>query len=561
MAGITRVSVALIGMVLVSNVQAACPSWTADRATQEITRLKNQLSTWNQNYWQSGRSEVSDDEYDQLSGQLKQWQHCFNQEEGEVAIPVAQGNVAHPVAHTGVRKLKDNQSVVQWMEGKHDLWVQPKVDGVAVTLVYRNGEFVQAISRGNGLAGEDWTEKVRRVPTVPKKLTGPLANSVLQGELFLRRDGHIQQKMGGMNARAKVAGLMLRKADERTLAELSLFVWAWPDGPARMEDRLALLSAAGFPLVEDYSRPVKDLAGVTELRQHWFSSPLPFVTDGIVIRHTQEPEARLWLPGEGTWVAAWKYPPATQIAEVKSIEFHVGRTGKVAVVAVLVPVQLDDKNVQRVNVGSLRRWRELDIAPGDQLNISLAGQGIPRIDDVAWRGTQRNKPLPPPSMFTPLTCYWASDECQPQFLARLVWAGKRLHVDGVGEALWREFHATHKLAHIFSWLALSESQIQQTPGWSANRGRQLWHQFNLARQQPFPRWLEAMGIPLSQKALLNIRNSNWQQLVAMQEKDWREMAWVGKNKASQMTHWLAEPQVASLAQWLAEQGITGFKPQ
>ncbi len=79
------------------------------------------------------------------------------------------------------------------MRDKTDLWVQPKVDGVAVTLVYRGGRFIRAISRGDGLAGEDWTTKVRQIPGVPLTTSGALANSVLQGEIFQRREGHIQR--------------------------------------------------------------------------------------------------------------------------------------------------------------------------------------------------------------------------------------------------------------------------------------------------------------------------------------------------------------------------------
>ncbi|MFX5634160.1 hypothetical protein ABTE18_20005, partial [Acinetobacter baumannii] len=88
-----------------------------------------------------------------------------------------------------------------------------------------------AISRGNGLKGEDWTQKVRLISAVPQTASGPLANSTLQGEIFLKREGHIQQQMGGINARAKVAGLMMRQDDSDTLNSLGVFVWAWPDGP------------------------------------------------------------------------------------------------------------------------------------------------------------------------------------------------------------------------------------------------------------------------------------------------------------------------------------------
>ncbi len=111
-------------------------------------------------------------------------------------MPPTTGEVGHPVAHTGVRKLADQSDVARWMRDKTDLWVQPKVDGVAVTLVYRHGRLAQAISRGDGRSGEEWTARVRQIPAVPKVTEGELANSVLQGELFLQRDGHVQKQMG-----------------------------------------------------------------------------------------------------------------------------------------------------------------------------------------------------------------------------------------------------------------------------------------------------------------------------------------------------------------------------
>jgi DNA ligase (NAD+) len=85
--------------------------------------------------------------------------------------------------------------------------------------------------------------------------------------------------------------------------------------------------------------------------------------------------------------------------EVRGISFSTGRSGKIAVVALLEPQLLDDKRVQRVNVGSVSRWHNLDIGVGDQLQIS--GQGIPRIDSVVWRTAQRNKPQPPAARSMP----------------------------------------------------------------------------------------------------------------------------------------------------------------
>ena len=545
-----------------SSVWAVCPAWSPARAQEEISRLQQQIKQWDDDYWKEGKSEVEDGVYDQLSARLTQWQRCFGSEPRDVMMPPLNGAVMHPVAHTGVRKMVDKNALSLWMRERSDLWVQPKVDGVAVTLVYRDGKLNKAISRGNGLKGEDWTQKVSLISAVPQTVSGPLANSTLQGEIFLQREGHIQQQMGGINARAKVAGLMMRQDDSDTLNSLGVFVWAWPDGPQLMSDRLKELATAGFTLTQTYTRAVKNADEVARVRNEWWKAELPFVTDGVVVRAAKEPESRHWLPGQAEWLVAWKYQPVAQVAEVKAIQFAVGKSGKISVVASLAPVMLDDKKVQRVNIGSVRRWQEWDIAPGDQILVSLAGQGIPRIDDVVWRGAERTKPTPPENRFNSLTCYFASDVCQEQFISRLVWLGSKqvLGLDGIGEAGWRALHQTHRFEHIFSWLLLTPEQLQTTPGIAKSKSAQLWHQFNLARKQPFTRWVMAMGIPLTRAALNASDERSWSQLLFSTEQFWQQLPGTGSGRARQVIEWKENAQIKKLGSWLAAQQITGFEP-
>ncbi|ELZ9564473.1 NAD-dependent DNA ligase LigB [Escherichia coli] len=545
-----------------SSVWAVCPAWSPARAQEEISRLQQQIKQWDDDYWKEGKSEVEDGVYDQLSARLTQWQRCFGSEPRDVMMPPLNGAVMHPVAHTGVRKMVDKNALSLWMRERSDLWVQPKVDGVAVTLVYRDGKLNKAISRGNGLKGEDWTQKVSLISAVPQTVSGPLANSTLQGEIFLQREGHIQQQMGGINARAKVAGLMMRQDDSDTLNSLGVFVWAWPDGPQLMSDRLKELATAGFTLTQTYTRAVKNADEVARVRNEWWKAELPFVTDGVVVRAAKEPESRHWLPGQAEWLVAWKYQPVAQVAEVKAIQFAVGKSGKISVVASLAPVMLDDKKVQRVNIGSVRRWQEWDIAPGDQILVNLAGQGIPRIDDVVWRGAERTKPTPPENRFNSLTCYFASDVCQEQFISRLVWLGSKqvLGLDGIGEAGWRALHQTHRFEHIFSWLLLTPEQLQNTPGIAKSKSAQLWHQFNLARKQPFTRWVMAMGIPLTRAALNASDERSWSQLLFSTEQFWQQLPGTGSGRARQVIEWKENAQIKKLGSWLAAQQITGFEP-
>ena len=164
---------------------AVCPVWSQAKAGKEIASLSAQIKRWDEAYWKQGVSEVNDEVYDQLNGRLAQWQRCFGHDLSENTLPALTGSVKHPVAHTGVHKAVSKEALGQWMRGQKNLWMQPKVDGVAVTLVYRDGKLTQAISRGDGLKGEDWTAQVYLIPAVPKKSDRSADQQRLTGRAFL----------------------------------------------------------------------------------------------------------------------------------------------------------------------------------------------------------------------------------------------------------------------------------------------------------------------------------------------------------------------------------------
>lgn len=512
-------------------VQGECPVWTPVRAERELTALATQLSNWDRAYYQQGISEVEDEHYDAMEKKFHAWQRCFNPQSAirQPELHTA-GKALHPVAHTGVKKLADQQAVAHWMAGKQGLWVQPKVDGVAITLHYQHGILVKMISRGDGLHGEDWTDKAKQIPSIPQHI--PFENGVvnLQGELFLKMNAHQQSLSGGMNARNRVAGAMRRKDVSDTLKKLGVFIWAWPDGPEEMTERLALLRHAGFDLVAEWSKPVRTADDVADWRERWFHQPLPFVTDGVVVHST--PVAGVhWQPGENSWSVAWKYSPLKVSTEVRSVEFPVGRTGKISAVLNLVPVQLDDKRVSRVSIGSLKRWLAADVLPGDQVTVSLAGQGIPKLDEVVWRVTERHLPaMPDTEKFNAYSCFTYTPQCREQFLARLVWlsSAEVLSMTGVSQSSWQHLMQAGKLTHLFSWLSLPDEQPGEIPGMTTARINQLYHQFSLSQQQPFKRWVKALGVPVPKSALHAMKDDSWQTLLERSQQSWMELPGIGK---------------------------------
>ena len=153
-----RFSVLLfLSLVGLSSHATQCPNWPAAQAQNEISALQQQIDQWDDAYHRQGRSLIADELYDQSRLRLNQWRQCFQQHSAPEPLRTASGAIAHPIAHTGLDKLHQAVAVQAWLKNRQDVWVQPKVDGVAVTLIYRRGLLQQAISRGNGISGQDWT--------------------------------------------------------------------------------------------------------------------------------------------------------------------------------------------------------------------------------------------------------------------------------------------------------------------------------------------------------------------------------------------------------------------
>lgn len=537
-----------------------CPNWPPERLRLEISALNDQLARWDEAYYRLGNGLIDDEIYDGLVRQLQDWQTCAGEavsDDGTRILPA--GKVPHPVVQTGLRKLPDRIAVGQWMQRRHDLWVQPKIDGVAVTLVYQKGVLVSAISRGNGQKGENWLEKVQAIPAVPKVLTGGPEYLILQGELFLKVNDHRQQQQGGINARSKVAGILMRNTPSAELKQLGVFVWAWPDGPGTMAERLQKLADMGFTLPQQFSKPVNTVVEAEQWRDFWYRNPLPFVTDGVVIHQGTVPSGRYWQAKPGDWAAAWKYPPVQQVASVTNVEFSIGRTGKIAVVLNLEPVRMDDKWIRRVNIGSLALWQKWDIVPGDHIAISLKGHGIPHLEQVVWRTMERETPeVPKPENYHPLSCFALGAGCEQQFMARLVWlsSANGLNISGLSKAGWQALIDKGLINGLLDWLDLTPEQLNPVPGLSEKRGQTLYRQFRLAQQQPFGRWLIALGIPLS--PLQSATLQNWRQIQQMTAAQWQEIAGIGAKKAQQLHDFLQTPDFLALVKTLQQHNINGF---
>lgn len=538
-----------------------CPAWSPQRAKKELVALHDRLERWNHDYRVNGQSAVDDAVYDQSLARFAQWSRCFPGKAPPMPAHLADasGAVRTPVAQTGLAKLPDAAALARWMRvrGNRDLWVQPKADGVAVTLVYVDGRLRRAISRGDGVHGSDWTDKAMRIAAIPKQLPRAPARVILQGEIYWRLADHVQSRDGGVNARSAVAGAMARAVlDDATASHIGLFVWDWPNGPPDMRSRLAGMRAMGLGRSAGYTHPAASIEEVERWRAQWYRHPMPFAADGTVVRQGHRPPGAQWEPTPPAWAVAWKYPAAQALAEVRAVDFAIGRTGRITPVLELLPVQLGDHRVQRVGVGSLRRWRQLDIRPGDQVEIALAGLTIPRLQSVVWR-TQRRAAVqvPDPHAHNAATCWQATPACRQQFLARLEWLGGRhgLQMAGVGEATWQALIDAGQVRGLLDWMALTPARLSSESGIGTGRATTLALVFAGARHRSFVRWLRALGFP----GRVPHEATDWKTLQSRSLADWQATG-MSAGRARRLVAFVRQPGVRALAVQLHAAGVRGF---
>ena len=540
---------------------APCPEWHSSRAQQEIARIAAQVRRWDIAFYRDHRSLVEDAVYDQARQRLALWNRCFPRYAQEVDIRRESSGypLAHPVRQNGLKKLRDANEVARWLAARENIWLQPKVDGVAVTLVYRRGKLAQMISRGDGEYGQDWTTHALQMPAVHNRIPDQRAELVLQGEVYWQLDGHVQAQ-SDFNARGRAAGAMASNALSREQQQsLGVFIWDWPQGPASMRARLADLKALGYDTLP-FTHPVTSLDDVRQWRERWYHQPQPFATDGVVLRRGNRLTEGLLAGEPASQAIAWKHPAATALAEVIAVEFPVGRTGNIVPVVKLAPTPLADREIQRVSAGSFARWQALDIRPGDQLRIALAGQTIPKILDVLLRATERAElEAPDPQNYHALSCWRPTPGCEQQFLARAEWLGDQLDIRGMGEARWRSLHDAGLMADLLGWAELSPEQLVSVPGIGKTRAQKLLNGFERGQAAGFRRWMSALGMP--SVGLLDDgfwEGESFDSLAGRSFEDWQKVSGIGPGRSRDLVAFLQHPEVESLRQKLRAMDVAGF---
>ncbi len=377
---------------------------------------------------------ISDREYDMLYRELLELEEAYPQFEDPLSPTRRVGGAildkfekfTHRVKLNSLSDVFSKEELSDFLAGTADTLgeeptysVEPKIDGLSVALTYENGKFVRGATRGDGTIGEDVTENLKTVMSIPLTLAEPIPYLCVRGEVYMSKESfaalNLRREEEGeplfANPRNAAAG-SLRQLDSRITAtrKLDIFVFNYQEGdlymdghaPATHDETLTRLSELGFVTLP-HRRIIRGrdavLAYVAELgeRRPNFS----FDMDGAVVK-LDSLAARREM-GEGTntpkWAVAYKYPPEQQVTQLLSVEIAVGRTGVLTPTACLAPVRLAGSTVSRATLHNIDFIREKDVRIGDYVVVQKAGDIIPEIVSVVRdRRTGEETPFEMPAV-------------------------------------------------------------------------------------------------------------------------------------------------------------------
>ena len=379
---------------------------------ERVERLRADISYHSEKYYNEDAPEISDYEYDMMFDELKKLEEAYPELYDPTSPTHRVGGKAldkfEKVVHTArMDSLADVFSFEEVEDFCHRMSgilpspvysVEPKIDGLSVSLTYKKGVFVQGATRGDGTVGEDVTENLRTVRSIPLRLSEPLDLTV-RGEVYMpravfesineRRREEGQPLMA--NPRNAAAG-SLRQLDPKICADrrLDIFVFNFQGGelysdghaPSGHTETLDRLSALGFKTLlmrEQTDSAEGVIAHIEKIGRA--RDELEYDIDGVVIK-IDGLEARRTV-GEGTstpkWAVAYKFPPEEKETTLEDIIIAVGRTGVLTPTAVLSPVRLAGTTVSRATLHNLDFIRQRDIMLGDRVIVRKAGDIIPEV--------------------------------------------------------------------------------------------------------------------------------------------------------------------------------------
>jgi DNA ligase (NAD+) len=516
------------------------PAEPAIRAAE----LRRQIGYHNERYHVLDSPEIADADYDLLVRELLELEaehpelasaDSPTSQVGAAPLSATFAPVTHRVPMTSLDNAMDETELAQWgdrvsrgLDGVAARFVcELKIDGLAMSLRYEQGKFVQAATRGDGRVGEDVTANVATIASLPKRLPHGAPEVVeVRGEVYMPISS-----FEALNERAALAGQprfanprnagagSLRQKDPRVTATRELSFWCYQLGEViggpeftSHHETLEFLGALGFP-VNPEIRVVDDVAGVFAFAGHWqeHRHTLAYEIDGVVAK-VDELAQRVQLGFTSRaprWAIAFKFPPEERTTILRDIQVSVGRTGRTTPFAVLDPVFVGGSTVRMATLHNEDQVRAKDVRPGDTVIVRKAGDVIPEVvGPVLSLRPEGSVPWQFPKI---CPCPLATELVRPQGEAdtrcvepacpfqrdqRVIYFGSRgaMDIEGLGERTVFQLSDAGLINDPGDIYTLTAEQLLGLEGFAQISADKLLASIEGSKTRPLPKLLTALGI-------------------------------------------------------------------
>ncbi|MDU0421344.1 NAD-dependent DNA ligase LigA [Staphylococcus simulans] len=566
-----------------------------------VETLHRLLNQYNHEYYVMDNPSVPDSEYDKLLHELIHIEEEHPEFKTEDSPTVRVGGEAqatfNKVRHDtpmlslanafNEEDLRRFDARVREHAGKVEYMCELKIDGLAVSLKYENGRFVQGLTRGDGTIGEDITENLRTIRAIPLKIKKSLTFEV-RGEAFmpkasferLNKEKEEAGEQAFANPRNAAAG-SLRQLDSKLAAKrrLSIFLYSVNDftnfHATSQSEALDELDELGFKTNQNRKRE-SDIEGVLEYIKYWTEKrqDLSYDIDGIVIKvnDLEEQDELGYTQKSPRWAIAYKFPAEEVVTTLHDIELSVGRTGVVTPTAVLEPVRVAGTTVSRASLHNEDLIHEKDIRIGDSVVIKKAGDIIPEVvrslPDRRPEGTETyHMPTHCPSCGhelvrldgeVALRCI--NPKCPAQLVEGMIHFVSRqaMNIDGLGTKLIMQLYDNEIIKDVADLYYLTKDDLLPLERMGEKKADNLLNAIEASKENSFEHLLFGLGIRhLGVKAsqVIAERFDNMERLFEVTEEELLEIHDIGDKLATSLITYLNNEDIIALIDKLRAKNV------
>lgn len=572
-----------------------------DNIQNRVNELHDLLNQYSYEYYVKDNPSVPDSEYDKLLRELIDIENAHPELKTDDSPTVRVGGEAQssfekvnhetPMLSLGnafnEEELRRFDERIREHIGKVEYMCELKIDGLAVSLKYEDGRFVQGLTRGDGTTGEDITENLRTIHAIPLKIKEPL-NVEVRGEAYMPRRSFMRlndereknEEQPFANPRNAAAG-SLRQLDPKLAAKrkLSVFLYSVNDftdfNATTQSDALDELDRLGFKTNHERAR-VEDIEGVLEYIKKWTKQreQLSYDIDGIVIKvnDLDQQDEMGFTQKSPRWAIAYKFPAEEVVTELKDIELSIGRTGVVTPIAILEPIRVAGTTVSRASLHNEDLIKERDIRIGDSVIVKKAGDIIPEVvRSIIDRRPNDAKPYRMPTHCpscghelvriegeVALRCI--NPKCQAQLVEGLIHFVSRqaMNIDGLGNKIIQQLYHHQLIKDVGDIFYLNKEDLLPLERMGTKKVENLLSAIEHAKQNSLEHLLFGLGIRhLGAKAsqILAEKFETMDRLLKVTEEELIAIHDIGDKLAQSVVTYLDNEDIKALIEKLKDKNV------